>query len=159
MREITTAELPGVGVRQEFVTAGNERVAVVAHRSGRRELALYRHDDPDACRAVVDPDGDDAATLATLLGAPHVAASAAAMQPIEGLAIDWVKVGAQSPAVRSTIAQGGYRTRTGASIVAVIRGDDTMPAPGPEFVLEAGDVAVAVGTAEGLTELRGLLDP
>jgi TrkA domain protein len=157
VREVVEVPLPGVGVRFEFTSERGERIAVVSHRSGRQELALYERGDPDACRTVIELDGEDAATLASILGAPQVAASAAAMQRIEGLALDWVTVNEGSAADGATIGDGGYRTATGASIVAVIRDEQTHPAPGPDFVLTAGDIAVAVGTPEGLTQLRALL--
>ncbi len=158
MREIAEVQLPGVGVRYEFTTARHRRVTVVAHRTGRHEIALSDPDDPDTCRTALDLDGDDTATLASILGAPQVAASAAAMQRIEGLALDWVKVGPHSPAARSTIGDGHYRTNTGATIVAVVRDAQTHPAPGPDFALAPNDVAVAVGTPEGLVQLRALLE-
>ena len=157
MPEITEVTLPGVGVRQEFTSSTGQRVAVVSHRSGRREIFVYRRDDPDACVNVLDLDDDDAAALGGILGAPHMAATVTAMQRLEGLALDWLTVGGGSRADGSTIGQGSYRSRTGASIVAVIRDRETVPAPGPEFVLDAGDVAVAVGTPEGLAQLRDLL--
>ena len=53
MSEVTETQLPGVGVRHEFVTAGGERVAVLTHRTGRRELAVYDRADPDACTTVL----------------------------------------------------------------------------------------------------------
>ncbi len=102
-------------------------------------------------------DDDDAAALASVLGAPHIAATLTAMQSLEGLGIDWLTVADTSPAAGSTIGAGEYRTRTGASIVAVIRGDDTYPAPGPEFTFAPHDVVVAVGTTHGLAQLRVLL--
>lgn len=157
MRKITEVPLPGVGVRYEFTSARSERIAVVAHRGGRQDIALYDRDDADTCRTIVELDGEDAATLASILGVPQVAASASAMQRIEGLAIDWVTVTNRSAAVGSTLADGQYRSQTGASIVAVIRQQQTIPAPEPDFVIAAGDVAVAVGTPEGLTQLRSLL--
>jgi TrkA domain protein len=92
-----------------------------------------------------------------VLGAPRIAATLTAMQSLEGLGIDWLTVGETSPTVGSTIGAGEYRTRTGASIVAIIRGDDTYPAPGPEFTFAARDVVVAVGTTDGLAQLRVLL--
>lgn len=159
MRKITEVQLPGVGVRYEFTSARGERVAVVAHRGGRQDLALYDQDDADTCRTMVELDAEDAATLASILGAPQVAASASAMQRIEGLAIDWVTVGERSSAAGATLAAGQYRSQTGVSIVAVIRREQTIPAPDPDFALAAGDVAVAVGTPEGLTQLRALLGP
>ena len=157
MPEISEVTLPGVGVRHEFTTASGQRIAVVSYRAGRREIAVYRKDDPDACSAVLELDADDAAALGGVLGAPQMAATVTAMQKLEGLALDWLTVSPSSPAAGKTIADGEYRSRTGSSVVAVIRGNETIPAPGPEFGFEAGDVVVAVGTAEGLVQLRALL--
>ena len=158
MPEVSETPLPGVGVRHEFVTAGGERVAVLTHRTGRREVAVYDRADPDACTTVLHLSADDTRTLAELLGAPSVhEAVAAVQQRLEGLAIDWVTVPARSRFVGATIGEGALRTRTGASIVAVVRGETTVPAPGPDHRFAEGDVVVAVGTPEGLDQLRNLL--
>ncbi len=66
--DIEETLLPGVGVRHEFTTASGERVALVTHRTGRRELAVYDRDDPDACRTVLHLSEDDTTTLGELLG-------------------------------------------------------------------------------------------
>jgi K+:H+ antiporter subunit KhtT len=158
MPEVSETPLPGVGVRHDFVTAAGERVAVLTHRTGRRELAVYDREDPDACVAVLHLSPDDTRTLAELLGASPVAEAVAAVQQrLEGLAIEWVTVPSGSRFVSSTMAEGAFRTRTGASIVAVLRGAETIPAPGPDHRFEGGDVIVAVGTPEGLAGLRALL--
>ena len=68
MAEIAETMLPGVGVRHEFTTSGGERVAVLTHRNGRREIAVYGRADPDACRTVLHLDADDARSLAEVLG-------------------------------------------------------------------------------------------
>ena len=158
MAEVSETRLPGVGVRHEFTTAGGERVAVLSHRGGRRELVVYRRDDPDAAITVLHLSADDTRTLAELLGASQVSeALGAVQQQLEGLAIDWITIPEGSAFVGATIGEGAFRSRTGASIVAVVRGDTTLPAPGPEHRVAPGDVAVAVGTAHGLAQLRELL--
>jgi TrkA domain protein len=157
MAEVSEFRLPGVGVRHEYTTADGERVGVVSHRSGRREIVVYDRDDPDTSRAILHLSADDTRTLAELLGAPHLSEALTSIQRIEGLAIDWISVVAQSPFAGSTIGEGQFRTRTGASIVAVVRGSTSVPSPGPEHRFQAGDVVVAVGTQEGLDQLRGLL--
>jgi TrkA domain protein len=158
MPEVSETPLPGVGVRHEFTTVDGERVAVLTHRTGRREIAVYDRQDPDACRAVLHLSHDDTRTLTELLGAsPVTEAVAAVQQRIEGLSIDWVALPSGSPFVGLTIAEGAFRTRTGASIVAVVRGPVTIPAPGPDHRFDGGDVVVAVGTPEGLAQLRALL--
>ena len=151
MAQVTETRLPGVGVRHDFVTREGERIGVLSHRSGRRELLVYDRDDPDAAAMVLHLAEDDTRTLAELLGASRVnEAVAAVQQQVEGLAIDWVAVGPSSPYAGRTIGDGQLRTRTGVSIVAIVRGEQTLPAPGPEFGLDAGDVAVVVGTPEGI---------
>ena len=47
MSIVNEIPLPGIGVRYEFVTHDGDRVAVVHHRSGVRELVLFERDDPD----------------------------------------------------------------------------------------------------------------
>ena len=49
-----------------------------------------------------------------------------------------------------TIGETQLRRRTGVSIVAMLRGDQTVPSPGPEEVLHADDTAVVVGTPEAI---------
>ena len=157
MPDVTEVRLPGVGVRHEFTTADGDRVGVLTHRSGRREIVVYDDEDPDRCGMVLHLSPNDTTTLAELLGAPHISEAIASVQRIEGLAIDWITVPERSPFVGASIGEGRFRTRTGASIVAVVRDEATVPGPGPDYRFDAGDVAVAVGTPEGLRQLRELL--
>jgi TrkA domain protein len=155
---VTETKLPGVGVRHEFTTADGERVSVVAHRGGRRELAVYGRDDPDACVTVLHLDPRDARVLVDVLGgATQVSEAITAVQRLEGLAIDWVTIPAGSAMVGTTIGQGAFRATTGVSIVGVVRSGTTIASPGPDFAFEADDVVVAVGTPDGLAQLRELL--
>lgn len=158
MPEVTETQLPGVGVRYEFETADRDHVGVVHHHSGRREIVVYDRKDPDVARSVLELSTDDSRTLSELLGASQLTeAMAAVQQRIEGLTLEWVEVADGSSMAHHSIGDGQLRTRTGASVVAVIRGDTSEPAPGPEFVIEPGDVVVAVGTADGLELLRQAL--
>lgn len=158
MADVREVKLPGVGVRHEFTTDDGQDIGVLVRHDGRRELLVYDSDDPDACRSIVSLSIDDTRTVAELLGASQVTeAVAAVQQEIEGLAIEWIEVDGRSPAAGATIGDGMYRTRTGSSIVAVIRHGQSVPAPGPEFELLAGDVIVAVGTVDGLAAMRTLI--
>jgi TrkA domain protein len=158
MHEVTETKLPGVGVRHEFTTSKGQRIGVLSLRGGRRELVAYNRDDEDACSTLLQLDADDAQTLAELLGAIHIAEALVALQRVQGIALDWFSLPAGSAVVGTTIGEGQYRTRTGASIVAVVRRGTTIPAPGPDFTFEADDSPVAVGTPDGLARLRQLLE-
>jgi TrkA domain protein len=62
-----------------------------------------------------------------------------------------------SPFDGRPLGDTAMRTRTGVSLVAVMRAGQVHPSPGPEFTLAAGDLLVAVGTSEGLAEAATIL--
>ncbi len=158
MSEIEEFQLPGVGIRYEFTTKNGERVAVLSHRGGRRELFVGDPKDPDAFREVADLAEDESRALAELLGGTRVTQHLTDLrQAVEGLAIDWLPVKPGSPYDGRTIGDSRMRSRTGVSIVAVLRGDDAIPAPGPELGLSARDYLVVVGTPHGIERAVELL--
>ena len=69
MGEIETTHLPGVGERHDFVTEGGDRVGIITHRDGRRELLFYDPSDPDRCLAAARLSEDDLRRLVELCGA------------------------------------------------------------------------------------------
>lgn len=150
MTEVQETQLPGVGVRHDFVTHEGDRVGVLLHRTGRRELLLYDRDDPDACLAVVRLDPDDTRIMGELLGASQVSEQVAKMQQVEGIALDWLVVGTGSPFVGVPLGETALRTRTGVSVVAVVRDERTTASPDIDFVFAEGDTAVVVGTPDGI---------
>jgi TrkA domain protein len=169
--EIHETALPGVGVRYEMTTRAGASVGVVAHRQGRRDLVLYDRADPDAVSECVPLTAAESVAMAALLGAPrpgaggaHRVEGAAATgpdrrsHPIGRFAVDWVPVPPGSPYAGRSIATAGVRSITGVSIVAVLREDAAFPSPGPDFLLEAGDTALVVGTPDGVEALVELLE-
>jgi TrkA domain protein len=158
MAEIKEVKLPGLGVRYEFITQEGKRVGVVSHRSGRKELYLPDPGDPDAFKRTLGLTDEDARTLAEILGGSRIAEELAEIQQrIEGLAIDWLPLREDSPYVGRTIGDARVRTRTGVSIVAVLREDQAFPAPEPDLELATGDYLVVVGTTRGIEEVVELL--
>jgi TrkA domain protein len=158
MRDVEETRLPGIGIRLHFTTSAGEQIGVLHHVGGRRELLLYDVDDPDRCRATVRLDDEDARTLADMLGASRLSEQLASLhQLVEGLAIDWLTVRPDWVAVGRTIADLEVRRRTGASIVAVVRQDETIPSPEPDLRFAEGDRVVVVGTLEGIGRAGELL--
>lgn len=160
MPRIEQTQLPGVGLRHDFITRAGDRVGVVTHRTGRRELLIYDRTDPDACRDVVRLDEDEGHALAEALGGGQVSENLDAMlsQSVEGLTLDWLAVAPSWQCAGRTVAETQLRARTGVSIVAVVRDAETIPSPGPDFRIEAGDSLVVVGTPEGINEATTCLN-
>ena len=157
MARIEETQLPGVGVRFDFVTEDGQRVGVVHHRGGRREVFLCTADDPDSALLSLDLNDDDAHTFAEVLGVSPVIEAMSQIQQVEGLAMDWLPVHSGSPYSGKTVGDARIRTRTGVSVVAVIRGSDHFPSPGPEFGFQPGDMVVVVGTADGIEAVKLIL--
>ena len=149
MPEIEETPLPGVGVRQDFLCRSGRRVGVISRPSGRRDLLVYDQHDPDAVKAQVDLAHEEAITLAEALGGPQISESLEHLpSTIAGLVVDWVPLPAD--VATHTIGELELRRRTGASVVAIIRDEVALPAPGPEDELRPGDTVVLVGTTEGV---------
>ena len=156
--EVFETPLPGIGVRYEFTTAAGDRVGLVARRDTRRELVVYDEEDVDATRASVELTGEESAVLVELLGGTKLTERLAELRhEVEGLAIEWVTLPGRGGLTGRTIGEGRLRTETGASVVAVIRGDRSIPGPGPDFRFEAGDVALVMGTATNVRRAAALL--
>jgi TrkA domain protein len=152
--DIEQTDLPGVGTRYEFATRTGERVGVIVHRSGRRDLLLYDRGDPDACRDTVSLNDDDARTLSELLGGPRLFEHLdEASQQVAGLTIEWLRVEEGAPFASSTLVEAAIHTRFGVSIVAILRNGNVIVSPGAAERLEADDVVIAVGTADGVAQV------
>ena len=156
--DIEETRLPGVGLRHDLAVRDGQRVGVVSQVNGDRELVLYDQDDPDACRAVLHLTPDEAGMLAELLGAPRVIERLARLhEQVEGIATEGIVVGPGSPYAGRTLADAQIRSRTGASVVAVVRHDDVIPSPPPSFRFRSGDKVLVVGTHDGVAAVARVL--
>lgn len=144
--------LPGVGLRFEFDTRTGDRIGVVARRTGEFEMVVYPKEDPDQAREVFRLSEEEAEALAQILGAPRIAERFADLtREVPGLDAGQVRIREGSPFVGRPLGETRARTRTGASIVAIVRDDEVLASPGPAELLRAGDVLVVIGTADGIS--------
>lgn len=156
---VDVTPLPGIGVRQDFRTRAGRRIGVITYRDGRSELLVYRLDDPDACSASIPLNGEEAVTLASLLGAPHLVEQIRGQnRELTGIETHQIAILPGSRFDGAGMGDTELRTRTGASIVAIIRGGAVHPSPRPDFLLQGGDLLVVVGTDEGLAEAARLME-
>ncbi|AQZ64258.1 Potassium channel TrkA, possible KefG analog required for KefB activity [[Actinomadura] parvosata subsp. kistnae] len=156
--EVEQTALPGIGLRHDFTTRKGQRVGVVSHRTGRRDLVIYDKEDPDAVCQTVKLNDEEADALAELLGAPRIVARLNALhEQVEGLVSVQLPIPAGSPYAGRPMGEARVRTRTSASIVAVVRAGQVFASPGPDFPFSAGDVVVVVGSEESTAEVADIL--
>lgn len=150
--------LPGVGVRYDATTRARAPISVLVGHGGQVEVCTYRADDPDAVAYRLQLDPNEAAALGELLGAARVSMRAAELtREIPGLSSARFEIRPGSRYDGRRLGDSKARTRTGCSVVAIVRGDRVYAAPGPRVALRAGDVVVAIGGERGLADLGRIL--
>ncbi|MCG8925901.1 cation:proton antiporter regulatory subunit [Lentzea sp. CC55] len=157
--DVNEVLLPGVGLRYEFTNADGDRIGIVARREGNFEVIRYAADDPDEARPLFRLTTAEADTVAEILGAPRIAERFADLtREVPGLSAGQVVVPDASAHAGKPLSHTRARTRTGASVVAIVRGEDVIASPLPEEVLRAGDVLVVIGTHDGINGVRRIIE-
>src|SRR6476646_9920532 len=150
--------LPGIGVCQELELHDGRRVGIVTRRNGHRDIVIY-DEDGDGAVETITLDEKEANVIAELLGAPQLVTRLGDLQrSVDEVHTEQLPIPASSPYAGRPLGDTQARTRTGASIVAVLRSGTTHASPGPDFQLEAGDLVVTVGTRGGLDQVAHILD-
>jgi TrkA domain protein len=150
--------LPSMGVRYEFTSSHGERIGIIARRGGYFEVVLYGGEDPDQARPVFRLNDEEADAVAQILGAPRIAERFTELtREIPGLEAGQVHILPGSTFVDRPLGDTRARTRTGASIVAIVRDDEVLASPGPAEMLRAADVLIVVGTEAGIDGVAQLV--
>ena len=156
--EIISRVLPGIGSVQELALHDGSRLGIVTRRNGWRDIVLY-DDDGDGALATATLNDDEADAVAELLGAPQLVMRLSSLQSqADDVLTEQLPIPNRSPYAGRLLGDTQARTRTGASIVAIVRSGRTHPSPGPDFVLAAGDLVITVGTRQGLDKVAQILD-
>ncbi|MDP8938799.1 MAG: cation:proton antiporter [Actinomycetota bacterium] len=69
---------------------------------------------------------------------------------------EWVRLPEKSELAGKTLGELELRSQIGISVVALIRGEDVIPNPGPEDHLEPGDMVGTLGTRDQTEAFRAL---
>jgi TrkA domain protein len=151
-------DVPGVGRKFELEVGGGQRLVVLLHHDGRRELFVRPDPDADSER-VADLTGEEARKLGAVLGGAYFQPMelSSASVPLGDAIIEWVTVPDESPVAGETLAASNLREATGASVIAVQRGQDTIANPDADTRIESGDVLVALGTRDEHAELESFV--
>jgi TrkA domain protein len=151
--------LPGVGVKYVLRTDAGSRLTVILHSDGVREIYVFNRDrDDDPC-TVVRLDDDESRALGAVLGGAYERPKV--VEDLEmalgELTIEWVAVPDTSPAIGHTLAECGFRAKTGITVIAILREPEAISGVQPDDVVERGDTLVTVGKAGQYGPFRRLL--
>jgi len=95
--------------------------------------------------------------LARPPAAPHDEPPPAVRSFLREAQVELVPIGPDAPAAGRLIRELELRSRTGASVVGIERGDGTLVNPGPDEELQPGDVLLLLGSAAQRADAASLL--
>jgi TrkA domain protein len=157
--DLRETRLPGIGVKYSLRLDGGGRLAVILHNDGQREIYVFRHSGDDEPRAVIRLDDDEARQLGAVLGGAYERPKIVddLEMALGELLIEWVPVPDDSPAIGKSLAECGFRARTGITIIAILREPEPVTGAQPTDVVQRGDTLVTVGKAGQYAKFRRLL--
>lgn len=158
MASVKETDLIGIGKKFQIDTDAGDRIVVIIHDDGRREI--YRYDEKDRqsyCMATLSDD--ESRQIAGIIGG--MAYKPKALETIElainDLMIEWYKVECDIGAAGKTIGELGVRQSTGAVVIAAINGTESTINPGPDFVIVPGVTLVVAGKRTNIMRLKEIL--
>jgi len=148
--EFKESDLPGIGKKYSIITAAGDKITVVMHVTGKREIFVFEPDDFDEPSCDVVLTEEEANQLGSvLMGAYYRPEQEKEKEVlIENLAIEWVKIPPVSSLAGKSIKEADIRRKSGVTVIAIIKENETIVNPKPEEVISAGDTVVVVGTRE-----------
>jgi TrkA domain protein len=157
--DLRETRLPGIGVKYGFRTSDGGRLAIVLHNDGVREIYFFRHEGDDEPSAVIRLDDDEARQLGAVIGGAYERPKI--VEDLElalgELAIEWVSVPEDSPLLGKTLAECGFRAKTGITVIAILRDPEPVAGAQPSDRIQRGDTLVTVGKLGQYSAFRKLL--
>jgi TrkA domain protein len=160
MATIRESDLPGIGRKFQVETRSGERLVIIVHDTGTRELYHTAAHAPDTMLSRVALDDAEARQVAGIIGGMTYQPRAleAVEIALQDLMIEWYAVEPTSKAVARSIGDLRVRRQTGASIIAMIEPDSTVQInPGPDQVVHAGATLVVVGSRAHIQMFKQLI--
>lgn len=155
--QVKEHDLPGVGKKFALATNEGERMTVIIHNTGHREVYLFRGKEEYPACAVRLEDAEARMLGAILGGAYFQPAVAESMDMVLGqLSVEWFRVDSASSLAGRTIRDAAIRKRTGASVIAILRGGRSLPNPAPDDAIQAQDTLLVVGDRQQVQRFRQL---
>lgn len=152
--------LPGIGKKYLMDMQNGDKIAIIIHDNGRREIYHFDPKDLDTTISMVTMSDEEARQVAGIIGGMtyHPKALETVDISIEGLVIEWHKIDANAKCIGKQIGEIDVRKNTGATIIAVIeQGSKKQISPGADYVFQPNSTLVLTGERAQIKKLKELL--
>lgn len=160
MKLIKEIDLPGIGKKFQLQTRSGEKIVIVVHDDGRREIYHFYREDPDDSISMVTLDDEESRCIAAILGGMTYRPRALETVDVAlgDMFIEWYKIEPGAYAIGKTIKELCIRQATGSTIIAIVEQDQSKTInPGPEAKLNDGATLVILGEKNQVKACKRLL--
>lgn len=160
MSLIRESSLPGVGKKFQINTRSGDKMVVIIHDDGTREIHHFFHDDPEESISMVTLDDDEARRVSAIIGGMVYRPQALETADVafDKMVIEWYKVEPGDMSIDKEIGELNVRKTTGATIIAIVQRDqEKIINPGPETIIKAGATLVILGNREQVKGCKKLI--
>lgn len=160
MKLIKEIDLPGIGKKFQLKTRSGDKIVVVVHDDGRREIYHYYLEDPDASISMVTLDDEESRVIASIIGGMTYRPKTLETVDVAfgDMLIEWYKLEPEAYAVGKTIAELRIRQLTGGTVIAIVDHDQSKTVnPGPQAAFRNGATVVILGEKNQVKACKQLL--
>lgn len=149
MSEIKECDLPGIGKKFTLELDSGDKLVVVIHFSGEREVFKFTkdNDEPTSVTTLTD---EEARQIGAILSGTY-------FQPViedepklmmKNVTMEWIKIVPDSILANKKIEELDIRKTTGVSITTIIRGETVIPNPCSDEIIKPHDTLIIIGNNE-----------
>ena len=149
MSEIKECELPGIGKKFTLELDSGDKLVVVIHSSGEREVFKFIHDN-DEPTSVTKLNDEEAHQIGAILTGTYFQPVIEDEQKLamKNVTMEWIKIVPDSTLANKKIEELNIRKLTGVSITTIIRGKHVIPNPSSHEIIKLQDTIIIVGNNE-----------
>ncbi len=160
MSNILESKLPGVGHKFQIEATSGDKLTIVIHDDGRRELYHFTNGTPSRVASCVTLQDSEARQVAGIIGGLTYVPKAlpTAEIVIDDLLLEWFEIPEGAYCIGKTIRDLMVRTVSGASIVSIIEdsGKKTIN-PEADTLLNEEATLIVAGDRKTVETLKHLL--
>lgn len=160
MSTISESNLPGVGKKFQIETTSGDRVVIVIHDDGRREIYHFDRKQLDRADSVVTLTDGEARQIAGIIGGLSYVPKALAPTELilDDLVLEWFRIEPEAASVGKTLRDLQARSVSGASVVSIIEENRiTRINPEADTVITANSTLILAGDRKNISRLKSLL--
>lgn len=147
--DVSETDLPGVGKKHEIVLRSGDKVVILTHNSGKREL-MRKEDEAADPERLLELTDQESRVLGTVLEGAY-------FQPVEsgddetmfadGMMIDWITITESSPVVGETVSA---TVPDDITVLALYQNNELITGPFTKTAFQADDTVILAGMQDAV---------